>query len=145
MSPLLQKPREETLAVLGRLAADPVSLIERTRETARRPKPAYRLREHVVAALGPALSYRTRTVDEYDRKIIGMLRETGEINARMVRLILDLDAPAASRVLASLVERGILVKTCQAQRGSAVTYGPGPAFPKRPAGGRQPGRDRSGG
>jgi ATP-dependent DNA helicase RecG len=131
MAPLLQKDERETLAVLERLAAEPVLLLERTRETARRTNPKFRLREHVVAALGPAVAYRRRTVDEYDRKIIGLVRETGEINARMVRLLLDLDVTATSRVLADLVEREILVKTSQAQRGPSVTYGAGPGFPSK--------------
>jgi len=131
MAPFLQKPEAEVLAVLDRLASEPVGLLERTRESTRRARPVYRLREHVVAALGPALAYRRRTADEYDRKIIGLVREAGEVNARMVKLMLDLDAAPASRVLGDLVERGILVKTSQAQRGPGVTYGPGPAFPKQ--------------
>jgi ATP-dependent DNA helicase RecG len=131
MAPLLQKDERETLAVLERLAAEPVLLLEPTRETARRASPKFRLREHVVAALGSAVAYRRRTVDEYDRKIIGLVRETGEINARVVRLLLDLDVTATSRVLADLVEREILVKTSQAQRGPGVTYGAGPRFPSK--------------
>jgi ATP-dependent DNA helicase RecG len=131
MAPLLQKDGPETLAVLERLAAEPVLLLEPTRETARRASPKFRLREHVVAALGSAVAYRRRTVDEYDRKIIGLVRETGEINARMVRLLLDLDVTATSRVLADLVEREMLVKTSQAQRGPGVTYGAGPRFPSK--------------
>jgi ATP-dependent DNA helicase RecG len=46
-------------------------------------------------------------------------------------LVFDLGAAPASRVLASLVERGILVKTSEATRGPSVAYGPGPAFPRR--------------
>jgi ATP-dependent DNA helicase RecG len=132
MTPVLQKPGAEVLAVLDRLGSEPVRLLERTRESARRTRPVYRLREHVVAALGPALSYRRRSVDESDRKIIGLVREAGEVNARMVKLVLDLDAAPASRVLGDLVERGILVKTSNAQRGPSVVYGPGPAFPVPP-------------
>ncbi|MFZ5851982.1 MAG: ATP-binding protein [Actinomycetota bacterium] len=137
MAPLLQKPEPEAQAVLDRLSSEAVRLLERTRESAQRRRPVYRLREHVVATLGPALTYRRRTLDEYDRKIIGVVREAGEVNARMVRLLLDLDAAPASRVLADLVERGILVKTSQAQRGPSVAYGPGPAFPKQPRGRRR--------
>jgi ATP-dependent DNA helicase RecG len=132
MTPVLQKPGAEVLAVLDRLASEPVRLLERTRESARRTRPVYRLREHVVAALGPAVSYRRRTVDESDRKIIGLVREAGEINARMVKLVLDLNAAPASRLLGDLVERGILVKTSNAQRGPSVSYGAGPAFPVQP-------------
>jgi len=130
MAPLLQKPEPEALAVLDRLGSENVALVERTRESLRRARPVFRLREHVVASLGPALAYRRRTADEYDRKIIGLVREAGEVNARMVKLMLDLDTAPASRVLVDLVERGILTKTSRAQRGPGVTYGPGPLFPR---------------
>lgn len=131
IAPLLQKPDQEAAAVLERLAGEPVALLERTRESVRRARGVFRLREHAVISLGPAVTYRRRTADEYDRKIIGLIRETGEINARMVRLLLDLDAAPTSRVLGALVERGILVKTSTAQRGPNVTYGRGPKFPRR--------------
>jgi ATP-dependent DNA helicase RecG len=91
-----------------------------------------RLRSRKPSQKGPALSYWRRTVDESDWKIIGLVREAGEVNARMVRLVLDLGAAPASRVLGDLVERGILVKTSSAQRGPSVAYGPGPAFPAQP-------------
>jgi ATP-dependent DNA helicase RecG len=138
MAPLLQKPEAETLAVLDRLGSESVALVERTRESIRRQTPVFRLREHAVAALGPSVTYRRRTVDEYDRKIIGLVREAGVVNARMVKLLLDLDPAPASRVLSDLVERGILTKTSQAQRGPSVTYGPGPLFPSKPGRGRPP-------
>lgn len=131
MAPILQRPESETSGVLEQLVAEPVSMIERTRATARNLHGTYRLREHAVAALGPAVAYRRRTQDESDRKIIGLLRETGEINGRMVRLLLDVDGVAASRLLADLVDRRILVKTSKAQRGPGVTYGPGPGFPRK--------------
>jgi len=89
MSPLLQKSEDETQVVLERLTSEPVGLLERTRESIQRRDPVYRLREHVIAALGPAVAYRRRTADEYDRKIIGLVREAGEINARMIKLMLD--------------------------------------------------------
>ena len=60
-----------------------------------------------------------------------MIRETGEINGRMVRLLLDVNVLTASRLLGDLVERQILIKTSAAQRGPSVTYGPGPAFPPK--------------
>jgi len=140
LSPLLQKDQEEVEYVLRRLTTDQVAMLEPTRETARRRHPNYRLREHVITALGPAVTYRRRTSDEYDRKLVELLRETGKVNARMARIALDLDAAAASRVLADLVERGVLVKTSDAQRGPSVTYGPGAQFPASPARARRPRR-----
>jgi ATP-dependent DNA helicase RecG len=129
LTPLLQKPVDEVENHLRQLSAPPSSLIEPTRQSARRAHPEYRLQESVVAALGSAVTYHRRTPDEIDRKIIGLVEETRQINARMVKIMLDLDTKAASRTLADLVRRGILAKTSEAQRGRAVTYGPGSAFP----------------
>lgn len=130
--PLLQKRADEVEFVLRRLATAPADMLEPTRETARRQHPNYRLREHVITALGPAVTYRRRTTDEYDRKVVELVREAGTINARIIRIALDLAAVPASRLLADLVERRILVKTSEAQRGPSVTYGPGPDFPAAP-------------
>ncbi|HEY2044377.1 MAG TPA: ATP-binding protein [Jatrophihabitans sp.] len=129
LAPLLQKGDEEVEFVLRRLAAEPAAMLEPTRETARRHHPNYRLREHVITALGAAVAYRRRTTDEYDRKIVELVRESGQINARIVKIALDLEGVSASRVLGDLVERGILAKTSEAQRGPSVTYGPGRGFP----------------
>lgn len=57
-------------------------MIEPTREPARRHHPRYRLRGHVIATLGPAVTYRRRTTDEYDSKVIQLVRELSTINAR---------------------------------------------------------------
>lgn len=132
LMPLLQKPViDEAQSVLARLSGDDVRLLEPTRESARRSYPKYRLREDAVAALGSAVAYRRRTTDQLDRKIIELVNETGAINGRMVRILLDLDTIGASRVLADLVERKILVKTSEATRGPSVTYGRGAAFPAK--------------
>lgn len=134
---LLQKATDEVEFVLRRNTVEPAPLLEPTRESIRRAHPNYRLREHAVIALGPALAYRRRTTDEYDRKIIDLVRETHQINARMVRIVLDLSTPEGSRVLGDLVQRNILTKTSEAQRGPGVTYGPGSAFPDRKPGARR--------
>ncbi|NNU27257.1 ATP-binding protein [Isoptericola sediminis] len=127
MTPRLQKPDvAETQAVLDRLASDEVRLIEPTRETRRNTFPRYRLREEPVAALGSAVAYRRRTADQLDRKVIALVKEAGMINSRMVRLMLDLDVQTTSRLLRDLVDRGFLVRTSKATRGTSVTYGPGP-------------------
>lgn len=90
-----------------------------------------KLREEPVAALGSAVTYRRRTADQLDRKVIALVKEAGTINSRMVRLMLDLDVPTTSRLLRDLVERGFLVRTSKATRGTAVTYGPGPKATSR--------------
>jgi Predicted transcriptional regulator containing an HTH domain and an uncharacterized domain shared with the mammalian protein Schlafen len=132
LRPLLQKAStDEAQSVLSRLSSEEVRLLEPTRETARRSQPKYRLREEALAALGPAVTYRRRTTDQLDRKIIELVHETGTINGRMVRILLDLDTVSASRILSDLVDREILVKTSEATRGPSVTYGRGPKFPPR--------------
>jgi len=126
---LLQRPVDETQSVLDRLAAPPVELVERTRQSIRWSHPEYRLREHAVTALGAVLTYRRRTADESDRKVLALVAESGQINARVVRLMLDLDPSSTSRLLGDMVARGLLVKTSRAERGRGVTYGPGAALP----------------
>lgn len=126
---LLQRPVDETQSVLDRLSAPPVELVERTRQSIRWTHPEYRLREHAVTALGAVLTYRRRTADESDRKVLALVAESGQIKARVVRLMLDLDPSSTSRLLGDMVARGLLVKTSLAERGRNVAYGPGPGFP----------------
>lgn len=130
LSSPLQKPVPEVRSVLDRMAAPPLDLIEPTRESARHSDPTYRLREGPLAALGPAVTYRRRTIDSSDRKILALLKESGQINSRMVKLVLDTDTVQTSRILSDLVDRGLLVKNSRATRGPGVTYAPGPQFPK---------------
>jgi ATP-dependent DNA helicase RecG len=131
LAPLLQKGTDEVETTLRHLAAESVALVERTRASATHRMGTYRLRGDVIAALGPAVTYHQRTGDDTDRKVIDIVRETGQVNGRLVRSLLDVDAATASRIIGGLVERGVLVKTSEAQRGPSVTYGRGPAFPSR--------------
>lgn len=138
LEPLLQKPAVEIAAVLERLAAPPLSIIEPTRQTRSYRMPRYRLQERTAAALGPAIQYRARRLDSAETKILELLRESGQINARMVRVLLDTDALTTSRLLKDLSTRGWLVKTSSASRGPSVTYGPGPNYPDSRPSGRSP-------
>lgn len=139
MAPLLQKDDPEVEVVLRQLAGVD-GFVERTRGSATHRAGVYRLRGGAVAALGAAVTYRRRVEDDTDRKIVEIVREAGQVNGRMVRTLLDVDTPTASRILADLVDRGVLVKTSDAQRGPSVTYGRGPQFPVRPRGRNAPGR-----
>lgn len=143
LGPLLQKGAEETETALRHLAAAGTDLIERTRGSATHRMGTYRLRSEVLAALGPAVAYHRRTQDDSDRKVIDIVRETGQVNGRLVRSLLDIDASTASRIIGGLVERGVLIKTSEAQRGPSVTYGRGPAFPSKKASSRPAGSSRS--
>ena len=130
LAPALQKPEAEVELILRQLAA-PDGFIERTRGSATHRTGVYRLRADAVAALGTAVLYRRRVGDDTDRKVVDIVRETGQINGRMVRTLLDVNTPTASRILGDLVSREILVKTSDAQRGPSVTYGKGSKFPSR--------------
>ncbi len=141
LAALLQKEAAEVETTLRHLEADELGLIERTRGSATYRMGTYRLRGDVLAALGPAVTYHRRTRDDSERKITDVVRETGQVNGRLVRSLLDVDAATASRMIGGLVERGVLIKTSEAQRGPSVTYGRGPAFPGKTTPRRAKGRD----
>lgn len=128
---VLQKPAAEVETVLRALAADEIAMVEPTRQTSRRRLATYRLREHALRELGTAVSYRRRTADEIDRKIVATVSELGQITNGVVQALLDVKVERASRILADLVDREILVKTSPHERGPRVTYGPGPRFPAK--------------
>jgi ATP-dependent DNA helicase RecG len=132
---LLQKSVEETEATLRRLATDSIGILEPTRMTARRSHPAYRLRGEVLRALGSAVPYQRRTMDEIDRKVIAHVREYGKVTNRTVQNLFDVGIQRARAILADMVKRRVLVKTSPHERGPGVEYGPGAKFP--------PGRRRS--
>ena len=50
--------------------ADEYHLVEATRRTAGKPFPAYRLRSEALASMSRSVTYRRRTIDETDQKII---------------------------------------------------------------------------
>ncbi len=131
IAPVLQKSEAEAEGVLSALASEEVAMLEVTRETARYKKRTYRLREHVVRQLDTAVTYRRRTIDTIDRKIIETVEELGMITGRAVQLLFDVNASRASRIISDLVEREVLIKTSTQQRGPGVTYGKGPKFPAK--------------
>jgi ATP-dependent DNA helicase RecG len=129
LASLLQKRPESAQVALDRLAEQPVSMIEASRGTARRRFPKYRLREDALQALGTAVRYNRRSVDQTDRRVIAHIREYGKITNKTIRNYFDVDVSRARDILGDLVRREILVKTSEASRGPSVTYGPGPKFP----------------
>ena len=68
-------------------------------------------------------------------------RAIGTITGRVVQTMFDVQPATASRILSDLVDRGILVKTSTASRGSPVAYGPGAKFPTGRRVRRKPGDD----
>ncbi|WNG23126.1 transcriptional regulator [Cystobacter fuscus] len=129
MAPMLQKSVDEAEASLRRLTNDEVSILEATRQTARLSHPAYRLRGEVLKKLGSAVDYQRRTMDELDRKIITHVREYGKVNNRTLQNFFDIDVQRARDILSDMVERQLLVKISEQQRGPSVEYGPGSKFP----------------
>lgn len=129
IAPLLQKTVEEAEVVLRRLATERVALLEPTRQTVRRARPTYRLRSDALKQLGQAVAYQRRTVDETDRKIIAHVREYGKITNKTVQNLFDVGIPKARDILRDLVDREILVKDSEQERGPGVEYGRGPRFP----------------
>lgn len=133
LAPLLQKGTEEAEASLRHLASEHVAMVEPTRQTARLAHPTYRLREDVVKQLGSAVPYVRHTSDDIDRRVIAHVREYDRITNSTVQNLFTVGMPRARQILAGLVEREILIKTSQAQRGPSVEYGPGQRFPPKPA------------
>ncbi|WP_198684010.1 ATP-binding protein [Brachybacterium sp. YJGR34] len=129
IAPILQKTDRETESILMRLSAPGDALLERTADSARSRQGEYRLVGPAVRALGAAVTYRRRSGDDTDRKVVEIVREAGQINGRMVQTMFDVKPATASRILSDLVDRRILVKTSTATRGPSVTYGPGDRFP----------------
>lgn len=130
MAPLMQRSEVEAEEQLLALSSPGQAIVERTADTARSKWGTYRLSGEVIRALGPAVTYRSRSGDDSDRKVITMVREAGVITGRMVQTMFDVEPATASRLLSDLVDRGILIKTSKATRGPSVTYGPGSRFPK---------------
>lgn len=118
--------------MLAKLADEAIGILEPTRSTARKPFPSYGLRSAPLAALGRAVSYRRRTVDQIDAKVIEHVREYGFVTNRTLQRIFDIHVFAARDLLNDLRARGILEKIGDARGGPRVKYVPGPRFPANP-------------
>lgn len=116
--------------VLTRLAGGADALLEPTRSSVRKQFPVYRLRPDALAALSRAVSYRRRTVDQIDEKVIEHVREYGFVTNRTLQRMFDMQMFAARNLLTDLRDRGLVDKIGAARGGPGVRYGPGPKFPK---------------
>lgn len=116
--------------VLARLAEGAEALLEPTRSSVRRQFPVYRLRPDALAGLARAVSYRRRTVDQIDEKVIEHIREYGFVTNRTLQRMFDMHVFAARNLLTDLRERGLVSKIGDARGGPGVRYGPGRKFPK---------------
>lgn len=145
IAPLLQKSVLEAEASLRHVASERVGMIEPTRQTMRAGHPNYRLRETALKQLGSAVPYVRHTSDEIDRRVVAHVQEYSRVTNATVRNLFNVGTPRAKQILASLVERGVLIKTSLAQRGPSVEYGPGPKFPPPPGRRRRAERARCAG
>ncbi|HRO59691.1 MAG TPA: ATP-binding protein [Burkholderiaceae bacterium] len=141
-APWLQKSEQETAVILRRLADDRVGLLERTRATSGRSNPTYRLRGSALQGMGSAVQYNRRATDEIDRKVIAHVREYGRITNRTLQNFLDVGVFKARDLIADLVQREILVRISEQQRGPKVEWGPGPKFPAAKPAKRRAARSR---
>jgi ATP-dependent DNA helicase RecG len=76
------------------------------------------------------VTYRRRTIDETDQKVIEHVQEYGFVTNRTLQRLFDRDLFAARNMLSDLRERGLIEKLGTARGGPGVKYGPGPKFPK---------------
>ena len=75
------------------------------------------------------MTYRRRTIDQTDEKIIEHVREYGFVTNRTLQRLFDRDIYAARNMLNDLGDRGLLEKLGTARGGRGVRYGPGPKLP----------------
>lgn len=133
VAPLIQRSVESAEETL-RFAAQPqVELLEPTSGTRARRHPNYRFRGEVLARLGSAVAYHSRTSSEVDRKVIEHVREYESINNAAIQRLFDVDVYNARDILQDLVGRELLTRTSTQTRGKAVRYGRGPKFPEKKA------------
>lgn len=130
LAPVIQRSPAVAQEVLGRLADESLGILEPTRSTARKAHPSYRLRSGPLAALSRALTYRRRTVDEIDAKVIEHVHEYGFVTNRTLQRLFDVHVYAARDLLNDLRNRGILKKVGDARGGPGVRYIAGPRFPR---------------
>jgi ATP-dependent DNA helicase RecG len=131
LSQAIQRSPIEAQEVLERLADQESGLLEPTRRTVRKPFPVYRLRNKPLAELSRAVSYRRRTLDEIDAKVVEHVEEYGFVTNRTLQRLFDVNVYAARNMLTDLRERKLLRKIGEARGGPGVRYGRGRKFPKK--------------
>jgi ATP-dependent DNA helicase RecG len=129
-----QRSTAEAQQVLVRLADPRIGLLEPTRRTVRKAFPSYRLRSAALAELAHAVTYRRRTLDDTDAKVVAHIDEYGFVTNKTLQRLFDVHVYTARNMLADLRARGIVEKIGEARGGPGVRYGPGTDFPGR----RQP-------
>jgi len=127
----IQRSPVEAQEVLARLADGEPALLEATRRTLRKPFPTYRLQNQPLVDLARAVTYRRRTPDGIDAKVVDNVSEYGFVTNKTLQRLFDIDVYAARNMLSDLRDREILEKIGKARGGPGVKYGPGGKFPKK--------------
>ena len=125
----IQRSAIEAQDVLERMGDDAIGLLEPTRRTIGKPFPSYRLRNKPLADLGRAVTYRRRSLDQTDDKVVEHVLEYDFVTNKTLQRLFDLDVYGARNMLTDLRDRGILKKIGQARGGPGVRYGRGRKFP----------------
>ena len=127
----IQRSPVEAQEVLGRLADGEAALLEATRRTVRRPFPTYRLQNQPLVDLARAVTYRRRTPDGIDEKVVDNVSEYGFVTNKTLQRLFDIDVYTARNMLSDLRDRELIEKIGKARGGPGVKYGPGKKFPKK--------------
>lgn len=131
LAPIIQRDPDAAQATLLRLSQGAAQIVEPTQRSSARRNPDYRLSAAAVSALGPALAYQSRPKGDIERKVIAHVRDYGSVNNDAVKRMFDVDVYAARDILKDLVQRGVLARTSEQSRGTAVKYGEGRKFPTK--------------
>lgn len=121
LAPQIQRDPDFAADVLRRMHT--AGLIEPTRSTATRRRPSYRLSASAAAALRPALTYRTGTIDIDDAKLLRHLKRHRRIANEDVRNYLECDVATARNRLTRLRKKGYIeIDPDGPSRGPRVEY-----------------------
>jgi ATP-dependent DNA helicase RecG len=131
LSEAIQRSPVEAQEVLTRISDGESGLLEPTRRTIRKPFPTYRLQNQPLVDLSRAVSYRRRTLDGIDEKVVDNVIEYGFVTNKTLQRLFDIDVYAARNMLTDLRDRDVLEKIGEARGGPGVKYGPGKKFPKK--------------
>lgn len=125
----LQKSPAEIEMVLRRLATTEVNILEVSRPSSKKSASVFRLKNDALKGLGSVVTYHRKNSEETDKKITAHVREYGKITNRTLQNLFDIHVYRARDILSDLVQRGILTRVSEQQRGVGVEWGPGPNFP----------------
>lgn len=116
VSTVIQRDTLASEKVLQRLSMGDAHLIEPTAGTAGRAHPNYRLQRESLVALGPAVRYQKRSVNESDAKVHEHLNDYATINSRTVQRLFDVDVFQARDILRDLLGREIIIRISEQSR-----------------------------